>query len=292
MTSQLISNGIVAGCIYALVALGFTVIYSTVRFFHFAHGAVYTTGAYLAWLATTQMGTPLLPSICLACLLAGMLGVMIDIFVYRPLRGRKSPNLVLLLASFGVFIFLQNSLQLAFGTDVKSIRVSAAEEGHHFLGAVITDTQIAIIAACLVLASFLVLFIKVSRLGMAIRAVADDPLAASVVGIHSDRIIQIAFFLGSALAGAAGILVSLETNIEPMMGMNAILKGIIAAVIGGMGSIPGALVGGILIGLAENLGIWWIPSGWKDAIAFAVLVAFLILRPNGIFAQKSEIRRL
>lgn len=290
MICQLALNGIIIGSVYALVALGFTIIYGTVRFFHFAHGAVYASGAYLAWLAVMQLGMPVIPGVVLACLLTGALGVLIDFAVYRPLRAHKSPNLVFLLASFGIFVFLNNALQLAFGADIKSLRTGPVVEGHHVLGAVITDIQITILITCLILALALLLFVKVTRLGKAIRAVADDPVAASIVGIHSERIIQTSFFLGSMLAGAAGILVSLETNIEPMMGMDAIIKGIIAAVIGGIGSIPGALVGGLFIGLAENLGVWNISAGWKDAIAFAILVVFLLFRPSGIFGRESEIR--
>ena len=289
---QFLINGVIAGGIYALVALGFTVIYGTVRFFHFAHGAVYAVGAYLAWLAVVQWGIPVIPGVVLACLLAGVLGLLIDFAVYRPLRERKSPNLVFLLASFGIFVFLNNALQLVFGADVKSLRSGSVREGHHILGVVITDIQIVILVACLIVTLALIVFVKATRLGKAIRAVADDPVAASLVGIHSDRIIQTSFFLGSVLAGTAGILVSLETNIEPTMGLNAVLKGIIAAVIGGMGSIPGAVFGGLIIGLAENLGIYGISAGWKDAIAFTILVVFLLFRPGGIFGRESEIRRM
>jgi branched-chain amino acid transport system permease protein len=292
MIPQVVINGLVVGSIYALVALGFSVIYGTVRFFHFAHGAVYAVGAYLAWWAVSQIGVPLLPGILLACLLAGTLGVLIDVLVYRPLRAFKSPNLVFLLASFGIFVFLQNALQLVFGADVKTMRTGSVQEGHHILGGVITDIQIGILIASLSLCFILILFMRMTRLGKAIRAVADDPVAASIVGIHSERIIRTSFFLGSVLAGAAGILVALETNIEPTMGMNAILKGIIAAVIGGIGSIPGALLGGMFIGLAENLGGWGISSGWKDAVAFAVLVVFLLFRPDGIFGRNTGSRRV
>ena len=289
---QLAANGIISGSVYALVALGFTVIYGTVKFFHFAHGAVYAVGAYLAWLAVVQLWISVIPGVILACLLAGVLGVLIDMTVYRPLRARKSPNLVFLLASFGVFVFLNNALQLVFGADIKSLRSGPVQEGHHVFGAVITNTQIVILIACLALALALIIFVKVTRLGKAIRAVADDPVAASLVGIHSELIILTSFFLGSVLACAAGILVSLETNIEPTMGLNAVLKGIIAAVIGGMWSIPGALLGGLILGLAENLGIYGISAGWKDAIAFAILVIFLLFRPNGIFGRESDIRRM
>lgn len=289
---QLFLNGLIAGSIYALVALGFTVIYGTVRFFHFAHGAVYATGAYLAWLGVSWLGIPFIPSAIVSCLLAGGLGIAIDAAVYCPLRVRKSPNLVFLLASFGIFVFLNNALQLAFGADIKSFRIGTVKEGYVVFGAVITDSQIGILIACLILVLALFFFVKATRLGKAIRAVADDPLAASIVGIHSEHIIRISFFIGSILAGAAGILISLETNIEPTMGMNAILKGIIAAVIGGIGRIPGALLGGLFIGLAENMGAWVISSEWKDAIAFAILVFFLLFRPGGILGQESENRRV
>ncbi len=136
------------------------------------------------------------------------------------------------------------------------------------------------------------LFIKKTKLGKAMRAVADDPLAASIVGINPERIILAAFAIGSALAGAAGILISLETNIEPTMGMNAILKGIIASIIGGIGSIPGAMFGGLFLGIAENLGIWKISAGWKDCIAFVILIVFLLVRPGGIMGINPKGERL
>lgn len=292
MILQFIVNGFITGSVYALVALGFTIIYGTVRFFHFAHGAVYAVGAYLVWLGTSELKLPVIPSCFLASLLTGMLGTLIELCVYRPLRIQKSPNLVLLLASFGVFIFLNNALQLVFGADIKNLRTGSVKEGYHILGIAITDIQICILMACIVLALTLILFFKITRSGKAIRAVADDPIAASLVGIYSEEIILTSFFMGSVLAGAAGILVSLETNIEPSMGMNAILKGIIAAVIGGIGSIPGALLGGIFIGVAENVGVWGISSGWKDAFAFAILVLFLLFRPEGIFDREAENRKV
>ena len=154
------------------------------------------------------------------------------------------------------------------------------------LGAVITDNQILILSVSVVLLFGLWSFIQRTKLGKAMRAVADDPMAARTVGINSERIIMYAFSLGSALAGAAGILISLETNLEPTMGLNAMIKGIIAAIIGGIGSIPGAVVGGFFLGIVENLGIWKISAGWKDAIAFAVLIFFLLARPEGILGSK------
>lgn len=266
---QILMNGCVAGSIYILVALGFTIIYRTVRFFHFAHGVVYAAGAYLAYVVIScqlsgvrgqspnisgqwsVVGSQWLIAVLAGVVGAAILGVIIDRVIYKPLRKRKAPNLVFLLTSFGVFIFIQNLLQLIFGAQILTIRTGPVRMGHQLsvfgyqLGAVITDIQILILVVSGLLSVALWLFIKNTKLGKAMRAVADDPLAASVVGINPERIILAAFAIGSALAGAAGILISLETNIEPTMGMNAILKGIIASIIGGIGSIPGAMFGGL-----------------------------------------------
>ena len=292
MIQQLLLNGIIAGSIYALIALGFTVIYRTVKFFHFAHGVVYAAGAYLAYSLIISAGVNPILSFFLAAIIAGVVGVGIDRLVYLPLRRHKAPNLVFLLASFGVFILIQNLLQLIYGAQMLTIRTWPVKEGHHILGAVITDTQILILVVSILLSVGLWLFVKKTKLGKAMRAVADDPLAASIVGINPERIILAAFAIGSALAGAAGILISLETNIEPTMGMNAILKGIIASIIGGIGNIAGAMFGGLFLGIAENLGIWKISAGWKDCIAFVILIVFLLLRPGGIMGKKPEGERL
>jgi branched-chain amino acid transport system permease protein len=292
MIQQIILNGVLIGSIYALIALGFAVIYRTVRFFHFAHGVVYAAGAYIAYTFIISLGVNPVISFFLAATLAGIIGIIIDRLIYKPLRKRKAPNLVFLLASFGIFIFIQNLLQLIYGAQILTIRTGPIKEGHHFLGAVITDTQILILIVSGLLSIALWLFIKQTKLGKAMRAVADDPMAASIVGINPERIILAAFAIGSALAGAAGILISLETNIEPTMGMNAVLKGIIASIIGGIGSIPGAMFGGLFLGLAENLGIWKISAGWKDCIAFVILIIFLLVRPGGIMGVKTEGQKL
>lgn len=288
MLRQLLLNGIITGSVYALVAIGFTIIYRTVKFFHFAHGILYAAGAYLGYTFFILLKINPVISFFLSVFLACLLGIVIDRLVYFPLRKHKAPNLVYLIASFGLFIFLQNLIQLIFGAQILTLRTGPIKEGHHILGAVITDIQILIIVVSLILVLLTWLLIQKSKLGNAIRAVSDDHIGARVVGINSEKIILAAFAIGSALAGVAGILISLETNIEPTMGFNAILKGIIASIIGGIGSIPGALFGGIFLGLAENLGIWKIQAGWKDAIAFTILIIFLLLRPSGIMGIKTK----
>ena len=201
---------------------------------------------------------------------------------------KKASNLIFLLASFGVFIFLQNLIQIIYGAQILTIRTGPVKEGHHLLGAVITDIQILILVVSFLFLVVCWWFIKYTKLGKAMRAVSDDKIGAMVVGINPERTILASFAIGSALAGAAGILISLETNIEPTMGFSAILKGIIASIVGGIGSIPGAMFGGFFLGLVENLGIWKIQAGWKDTISFAILILFLLLRPGGIMGIKTE----
>lgn len=211
----------------------------------------------------------------------------IERFVYYPLRLHNAPNLVYLIASFGVFIFLQNLIALIYGNQILTLRTGPIREGCHIFTAVITPIQITILIVSIVLMILLWIFIQRTKLGKAMRAVSDDPMAASAVGINPNRLILFVFALGSALAGAAGILISLETNLEPTMGFTAILKGIIASIIGGVGSIPGAMFGGLFLGLAENLGIWKIQAGWKDCISFLILIIFLLIRPQGLMGVKA-----
>jgi len=288
MVQQLVLNGMIAGAIYALVGLGFALVYRTVRFFHFAHGVVYAVGAYAAYGLAAGLRAPVAGAWLLGVGCAALVGIGIDRLVYRPLRTRKAPALILLIASFGVFIFLQNLLQLTFGAQILSMRTGEVSEGHHVLGAVITDVQIVIMAAAVVVLMSLWVVERWTKLGKETRAVADDSLAASVVGINPERVILWTFVIGSALAGLAGILISYETNIEPTMGFNALLKGIIASIIGGIGSVPGAALGGLFLGLAENLGIWKLPAMWKDTIAFGLLIVFLLIRPQGLLGSNQR----
>ena len=290
---QYIINSHITASTYSFIAVTFTLIYRTVRFFHLAHGAVYTVGAYVAYTAVKVLPFESYPLRLGVGVVAGMLvsavvGVTIDRLVYYPLRKRKASDLILLLASFGTFIFIQNLLQLIYGAQILTIREGPVKEGHHILGAVITDVQIVIIVTSLVVLLALWAFVQQTRLGKAMRAVADNPVAASTAGINPERTIFWAFFIGSGLAGLAGILISFETNIEPTMGFTAILKGMIASIVGGVGSLPGAVLGAYLLGFAENFGIWKISAGWKDAISFAILILFLLVRPQGILGVKSS----
>jgi len=283
---QYILNGLFTSAVVVLIALGFNIIYSTTRFFHFAHGIVFTAAAYFVYAFYILLKLPFTLSVGLAILLSAGLGCLIDRAVYRPLRQRKSSSLVLLLASLGVYIVLQNLISLFFGDDTKSIRSGVVKEGLNVFGARITPIQITIIVVSIVLMIGLVLLLKRTKLGKAIRAVSGDPELANICGINSERIILYVFAIGSALAGVAGILVSLDVDMNPTMGMRFLMMGMVAVIIGGVGSITGTALGALLLGMAQHLGVWKISSQWQDAIAFVILLIFLLFKPEGFLGKK------
>jgi branched-chain amino acid transport system permease protein len=286
MFTQLFINAIIAGSIYTLIALGFSLIYSTTKFFHFAHAAVYTSCPYFAYLYSTFLGLPLSASIALAILSSTLLGMCTELAIYKPLRRKSSPPLVLLLSSLGLYIILQNIISMVFGDDTKTLRSGVVTEGIEIIGARITPIQIAIIVVSAFLLVLCWILMKYTKMGTAMRAVASDPELALVSGIDTDRTILFAFMLGSMLAGIAAILISFDIDMTPTMGMSALMMGVVAVIIGGVGSIPGAALGGFLLAFAQNFGVWKISSQWQDAIAFVILLVFLLFRPYGFFGKK------
>jgi len=279
---QLLINGIIAGSIYALVAAGFSLIYSTNRFIHFAHGTMVTVSAYFLYWLFAMLGVNFYLAGILTIIFAGFLGWLIYVGFYKQLKLKKASNAVLLVASIGLLILLENLMLLIFGADVKSLNFLEITKGYEISGAIITGLQIVIVISALILLALLFLLVRYSKLGKTMRAVADNPGLANILGINSDKICQYSFIIGSAIAGFASILIALEQNIEPVMGMNLIIKGFTGAIIGGATSLPGSILGSYLLGLAENFGIWYLPSGYKDAIAFVLLFLFLLIKPAGI----------
>lgn len=286
MTVQIIINILISGSIFLLIALSFSLIYEVTRFFHFAHAVVFTSGAYFAFLFHILFGFPLYTSIPLSLVFACLIGCMMEVLVYKPLRKRGATSIILLLASLGLYIVLQNLISMIFGDDTKSIRTWPVVEGHEVLGARITDVQIIIIVASIVFVALVAGFLALAKTGKAMRAVANNKELANISGINSDKIILISFALGSTLAGIAGILVALDVDVTPTMGMNALMMGVVAMIVGGVGSIWGIALGALLLALAQNLGVWYISSQWQDAIAFAILLIFLLFKPEGFFGKK------
>jgi branched-chain amino acid transport system permease protein len=285
LAAQLIANGIIAGAIYALVASGFSLIYNVTKFMHFAHGAVLALGAYFIYtLASAHLAFPL--AVLVTILLTCASGEVVNRLVYRPLRARKASSAVMLIASLAAMIFLNALILAIWGADIKTIPLGFGNPVSELGGVLITSVQIAIIITALALLLALWWFMTKTRLGKAMRALADNKDVAQTVGINPEQLYTITFLVGSGLAAVAGILIGIEQNLQPTMGTSLIIKGFTGAVIGGMLSVPGAVLGSLLLGLVENIGIWWLPSGYKDAIAFALLFIFLLFRPHGILGKK------
>jgi branched-chain amino acid transport system permease protein len=290
MITQLIVNGLIAGAIYALVASGFSLIYSTCKFVHFAHGAVIAFSAYFLYFLFSMLGLNFGFSVVLAIIFASVFGYGMNL-IYKQFRKRKASNVILLIASFALLILVESLILILFGADVKTIGYIKITKGLEVLGAIITPLQIVIVIASIILLFLLFFFMKKTKIGKAMRAVSDNKDVAEVVGISSEKIYSYSFIIGSAIAGIAAILVGLEQNLEPMMGTNLMIKGFTGAIIGGIGSVPGAILGSFLLGFVENFGIWFLPSGYKDAIAFIILFIFLLFKPKGILGIKRSVEK-
>ena len=286
--TQLVVNSVVAGALYAVIAIGLTLSYGVGKFFNLAHGAMTAIGAYAVFYLTKGLQMEAWTAIVIAIVFTGAVGWLLERFVYAPLRARKASALVLLVASLGAFTALQGVLSILFSSQIQTLsQGSAVQQVFMFGGAAITEIQIITIVAAMAVLFGFVLLLRYTLFGKAVRAVSDDEEVSKIVGINTAKIIGVVFFLASAVAGLAGILVGFDTAIEPTMGMALLLKGVIAAIVGGIGNIYGAVLGAFLLGFVENFGIWKISGEWKDAIAFALLIVFLLFRPRGILPAKS-----
>lgn len=284
---QIIANSVIAGSVYALVAMGFSLIYGATKFFNLTHGVLAAAGGYAVFYFGKTLDLPVSVAIVLGVVIASALGYLLEHFLFRTLRARKASGMVLLVASLGAFTALQAVIAILFTSQFRTLASLAGERAIFHLGtAVITDIQVWIIAASILsLIGFWLLLTK-TAFGHAVRAVSDDEEVSKIVGINTNKIIGGVFIIGSALAGVAGILIGFDTGIEPTMGLSLLLKGVIAAIVGGMGNVYGAFLGAYLLGFAENFGIWHISGEWKDAIAFVILILFLLFRPQGILGKK------
>lgn len=290
--SQALANGFAAGSSFALVAIGFALIYWAAGFFHFAHGAIITVGAYAAYTFVTLLGWSPILGVPLAISVAMLVGAGIEICAYRPLRRSGASSSILLLASLGLFVAVQNVLSVLFGDVTLTLRAGPAGEAFQILGARVTWVQLDTAVIATALALLVWVGVRFTRAGCMIRAVATDSDLARAVGIPTDLTFVAVLAVGSMLAGAAGILIAYDTGLTPMMGFNALLMGFVAAIVGGVQSIIGVFLAGLLVGGLRHLGVWKLPTQWQDAIVFAVLILFLLLRPQGIFGRSLSRRPL
>ena len=294
---QTIINGLTTGFLYALIALGYTMVYGILKLLNFAHGDVYMIGAYIGYFVLQWFGGPTAVSIPVPLLIlimfviaglgCGVLGVAIERFAYRPLR--NAPRIAPLITALGVSFVLENSVLLLFGGFTKSYNTESfisQTAGIHIAGAVIDPVQITIFVVSILMMWGLMVIVDRTTLGKTMRAVASDREAAEMLGINVDRVISYTFFIGSAMAGVAGVMSGLAFNqISATVGFLAGLKAFTAAVVGGIGSIPGAMIGGLFIGLCEAFASTYISTKFTDLIVFGILIVTMLVRPTGIFGR-------
>jgi branched-chain amino acid transport system permease protein len=296
MFTQQLINGLALGAVYALIALGYTMVYGILQLINFAHGEVYMLGAYLGiivlgaltYLGLTAYSLPLslLLTVIISMAFCAAYGAVIERVAYRPLR--NASKLAPLISAVGMSIILQNFVMLAQGKEYKNLPPMLPSEGFTIFGANVSPVQIYILTASVLIMLGLHFFVARTRLGKAMRATAQDRVMAGLVGININQVISITFMIGSALAAVAGVMVTLYYGVVHFfMGYLAGIKAFTAAVLGGIGSIPGAMLGGFMLGLIENFGASYISSVYKDAFAFLVLIVTLIIRPSGLLGQKS-----
>jgi branched-chain amino acid transport system permease protein len=294
---QIVVNGLTLGSVYALVALGFSMVYGILKLLNFAHGDVLMVGAFVGWGVLGHLGGSLDPSVPVAVLIAlmllvamlgcGVLGVVIERFAYRPLR--NAPRIAPLISALGVSFFIQNSVLLLWGADFRTYDTFDLVDpftGLHAGPLNVWLIRLFVMAAAFAMMLGLYGVVNWTKLGKAMQATAYDREAASMMGIDVDKVIVRTFFIGSALAGAAGVLVGLVFGqINHFMGFSYGLKGFTAAVVGGIGSIPGAMFGGLFIGLAEAFTAGYISNTFKDLIVFSILIVVMLVRPSGLFGK-------
>ncbi len=296
MFSQQLINGLALGAVYALIALGYTMVYGILQLINFAHGEVYMLGAYLGIIVLgvlTHLGATayslslsLLVTVVISMAFCAAYGAAIERIAYRPLR--KASKLAPLISAVGMSIILQNIVMLAQGKEYKNLPPMLPSEGFRIFDANVSPVQCFILSASILIMFGLHLFVSRTRLGKAMRATSQDRVMAGLVGININQVISITFMIGSALAAVAGVMVTLYYGVVHFfMGYLAGIKAFTAAVLGGIGSIPGAMLGGFMLGLIENFGASYISSVYKDAFAFIVLIITLIIRPAGLLGQKA-----
>lgn len=284
---QQLVNGVSLGSIYALVALGYTMVYGIIKLINFAHGDIYMVGAYVGFAVTTYAGVGFVPALIISMAVCAFLGMVIEKIAYKPLR--NSARIAVLITAIGISLLLEYVMMYFAGAEVRSYPKLLSDAVLKFGNIIINKQQVYIIFTAIALMAVLQFVVKKTKVGKAMRAVSADPDAAQLMGIKVDSTISFTFAIGSALAGAGGVLVGIYYNsIDPLMGMMPGLKAFVAAVFGGIGSIPGAMIGGLSIGVLETLVSGYGNSMYRDAAVFAFLIIILILKPSGLLGRNTK----
>lgn len=283
---QYLINGIAQGSLYAIVALGYTMVYGIIRLVNFAHGEFLMLGAMTGYYVLTFFHLPMPVAILASMLASGIIAILVERLIYRPIR--KEGKMASLITAIGASLFFSYAGQLIFGAEPKTIPPVIEQKMYNIGEVTISNLQILVFGTTLLVLLFLWWLTRFTKIGISMRATANNLKAAELMGINTNKIISFTFFLGAALAGLAGMLMSYTVSIEPTMGLSLGLKAFVSAVVGGIGIIPGAALGGFIIGIAENLVSGLYKSSYRDGVSFFILIIILVLKPNGILGKKTK----
>ncbi len=290
MLEQQLFNALSLGCVYALFALGFTLVFGVLGVVNLSQGAVFMVGAYAALTAITRLQAPLWAAILFAFAFSGLVGLLIDRLVLKPLRQRDAPHLIPMIATIGLGIAINSLVQGLFGAENQRFPSEVLPQESLQLGGVsVTVLELGIIGVSFAMMTVLMLTLKRTQLGRALRAIAESPKAARLLGINVDGLFMLTSFVAAGLGGISGVLIGLYSNaLFPLMGQPMLHKGIAVIILGGMGDIRGAMLAGLFLGFAEVLSVAYIGSDMRDAVAFGLLFLVLLVRPKGLFGQVQE----
>jgi len=290
LLSQQLLNALSLGSVYAVFALGFTLIFGVLGVINLSHGVIFMMGSYIALQLVTLLHLPILLALVVAAIMSGLLAVVIDWLVLRPLRARSAPHLAPMIATIGVSILLTSLIQGLMGAEIRRFPSGTLPEDSIAWGDLhITYVQIGIMVIAIMMMLGLWLLMKKTQLGRALRAIAESPKAAALLGIPVEKLFYCTSFMAGSLGGVAGVLVGLSFNaISPFMGQPMLHKGIAVIILGGMGDIRGALIGGLFLGFAEVFSVAYLSSDFRDAIAFGLLFVILLIKPSGLFGRILE----
>lgn len=288
---QFLINGLAVGSMYALIALGYTMVYGIIQLINFAHGEFLMMGAFIgAGIIHRLEGVPLPGALAVAMIGAGLIAVTTELIAYRPLRGQ--PKIFVLTAAIAVSVLLQNLGRVVFGAASQSFPAQFPEGslGAETLGVWLEYSQLIVLGLCVVLMVALWLIVNKTKIGTAMRATSQDIDAARLMGVNTNFVISFTFFIGASLAGAVGVLYGMQYSVDPLMGVQPGLAAFVAAVLGGIGSIPGAMIGGLLIGVIENLVAGYLSSTYQGAITFVILILVLSVKPTGLLGRLTTVK--
>lgn len=287
---QQLINGLMLGSTYALVAIGYTLIFGVLRVLHFAHGEVFMVGAFVGVEAVVLLHVGPVPAMLIAAVVCAVLGVLIERIAFRPVRRRSGGFLAAIVSSLGVSLVLQEVMANIFGTEQTRFPVQFAGTLYHLGPLFVSSTQLFILGTAAILMLAVHLFVTRTRTGMAMRAISEDLDVAALLGVPVDRVIAVTFAVASALGGVAGVLVGLAFNaVSPFMGVSMSIKGVAVMLVGGLGSVYGAMAGGLLLGAVEVLSVGYLASSYRDGFSFALMVLVLLLRPQGLFSTGTRV---